>query len=711
MNKVIIISLVDTGNRPLTTPFTLYGDLDNFVNPLLTGIVLSDLIDENTPYFVSIPEGVTILRLIDTINDCYIDLPISEVDFCGVANFDFSEANTSLIGRIDVGDLLSNNQGLTDYRIYWYNENDEVSYISGFGDEFTPYSFTHPLIGVNSIFAQAGTYKPVIDKVRINGVNYSQSGDTFDPIPVNVEDCLGDYTVLVDAFNCDNGVNTDKPDANKGEYDHRIQFQAQTNGSSPTALDGTFDLDENIDYFAWAFKGELIPDTIKLTFVGDNYVDPIGLDFIDIGKQNSSSDFSTLPYLFNSQTFYYKIINLENFNRSPNDKIIIEVIPNQNNIETNWDLFFTCLDDYNTNTCIDFQNGFKKLNQQTFQFFPTNNCGGYRFLMDWELCEYILSESFKYGIIGQRSRNFWNFTDSQFDCLTDVIQSGSLICETINEYNFKKVGNKYTFTFTDETDFQNYYGRMVSNINHAWDSQNPPTSDTAPYYGYVQFTFATDETQPCGDNQSYNFLFFNAGSEHISGTTTNGDYFFEITCKTMVNEYVGPCECDINVNSGVSVGNNWQDIGDFDNTYTFGSHYTYIQSNKLLGPQNTQNNFPLVGLVNLGIGVNSFTYITEPFNLGSITPDLPNLNSSNLPNGFIINSEILYGGSVSECLLGYYKVEVLTSPLELSDFELYALLPDVNGIYDENTGTYELIYRAPYSDPTNGTIINPNYFI
>ena len=313
MNKVIIISLVDTGNRPLTTPFTLYGDLDNFVNPLLTGIVLSDLIDENTPYFVSIPEGVTILRLIDTINDCYIDLPISEVDFCGVANFDFSEANTSLIGRIDVGDLLSNNQGLTDYRIYWYNENDEVSYISGFGDEFTPYSFTHPLIGINSIFAQAGTYNPVIDKVRIDGVNYSQSGDTFEPIPVNVEDCLDNYTVLVDAFNCDNGVNTDKPDA------------------------------------------------IKLTFVGDNYVDPIGLDFIDIGKQNSSSDFSTLPYLFNSQTFYYKIINLENFNRSPNDKIIIEVIPNQNNIETNWDLFFTCLDDYNTNTCIDFQNGFKKL--------------------------------------------------------------------------------------------------------------------------------------------------------------------------------------------------------------------------------------------------------------------------------------------------------------------------------------------------------------
>ena len=186
MSLQVKISLTDSGNRAPNTVFKLYGDLDNYTTQIGSDILLSELTNPNNPYFVTVGDGTTTLRLSDVTDGCVVDLTISETDFCLEANFSFSSDDNDLVGRIDVGDLLSNNQGLTDYRIYWYNENDEVSYISGFGDEFTPYSFTHPLIGVNSIFAQAGTYNPVIDKVRIDGVNYSQSGDTFEPIPVNV---------------------------------------------------------------------------------------------------------------------------------------------------------------------------------------------------------------------------------------------------------------------------------------------------------------------------------------------------------------------------------------------------------------------------------------------------------------------------------------------------------------------------------------------
>ena len=125
MSFKVKITITDNGNRPNNSTFTLYGDLDNYETPIASDITKLELTDPLIPYIVDVPDGTTFLRLFDDFNGCFVEFEITEDNFCEEANFTFSSADTQLIGRIDVGDLLSNNNSLTDYRIFWYNENQQ----------------------------------------------------------------------------------------------------------------------------------------------------------------------------------------------------------------------------------------------------------------------------------------------------------------------------------------------------------------------------------------------------------------------------------------------------------------------------------------------------------------------------------------------------------------------------------------------------------
>ena len=76
---------------------------------------------------------------------------------------------------------------------------------------------------------------------------------------------------------------------------------------------------------------------------------------------NKNSDFrvSSIPkkYVFNSTSqatnnYFMKVINLSNFIINNGDYLIIEVIPNQTQNQTSWDLYFTCLERFECDSCI-----------------------------------------------------------------------------------------------------------------------------------------------------------------------------------------------------------------------------------------------------------------------------------------------------------------------------------------------------------------------
>ena len=77
MDRIIKITIVDSGNRPNDTTYDIYGNLDGYVTPIVTGVEKVELIDPNNPYILTLDDGITVLRLLDVLGDCYLELPIT----------------------------------------------------------------------------------------------------------------------------------------------------------------------------------------------------------------------------------------------------------------------------------------------------------------------------------------------------------------------------------------------------------------------------------------------------------------------------------------------------------------------------------------------------------------------------------------------------------------------------------------------------------
>lgn len=177
--------ITNTGTTTLSGFFNIYtaSTIGGPFGLAYPSISINSLTPPLCPYIYVVPNNTVQIKLIDdNLSKCELLMNVQDSNVCTICNLDLSSASTNTINLISVGNLTGTCSPMTDYRIYWYgpDSSTNVAYTSGFGTAFTPYQYTHPLTGSSAITGTggvtAGTYIPVIDKVKISGITFSQSG-------------------------------------------------------------------------------------------------------------------------------------------------------------------------------------------------------------------------------------------------------------------------------------------------------------------------------------------------------------------------------------------------------------------------------------------------------------------------------------------------------------------------------------------------------
>lgn len=353
----ISICLTNLGDLIISSNVNIYSNSDNFTTPIYTNVPVSSLYGGNCSFTATVPSGTTIIQIFDPITNCTTYINVISSDFCDDCNLRFDVFSSNTVSRIVAGNLIDDCSGttITDYIVDWYGPNSttNVAYTSGFGSQFTGYAYTHPLTGSSAIFAQSGSFFPQIRFIKINGIIFSQTGGTGSVL-ADLNSCLSGLTSTVDVsgFTCTNGVST------ISGYTHEVNFLGVGN-VPPPPLQATIILSSTTKYLAWAFNGEEFPDTLRFTFSGSSYSDPIVFEDLTTGwgTQIGSGTFDPLIPEKTGKTYSDKFIKkisvLTGLTINNNDKIIIDITPSQLTNETNWSLFFnSCLTTYDCTSCL-----------------------------------------------------------------------------------------------------------------------------------------------------------------------------------------------------------------------------------------------------------------------------------------------------------------------------------------------------------------------
>jgi len=359
-------------------------------------INVSNLTGANCPYTVNSPTNVSVFRIIETNGtspvNCYTDLSATTFNFCDNCDFSFTNVTQSGIGTISVGNLITVPvSGSTEpctldaYVVYWYDQNNVLSFISTgpssssinlfllpnpLGPGNASSNYTHPLTGAASATVPPGQYTPIVVAIRINNINFIRNGyegvNSVGIVSDNFECLTGlvpEFTVL--GASCQ----TTDPTSNYPEYYTYRKLQSSFASTAPAAPIGYQYLtpDASTKYIAFAFKTELVADRLTVRFFGSNYsFSPITLEDIYVGNYQNiglNNPNTTPKYINMSTTNYFrKVIPISGLTIDPTtDFFEFKITPNvsQTSTQTNWDLYYTCLDDFDCLLCDNVNDEYK----------------------------------------------------------------------------------------------------------------------------------------------------------------------------------------------------------------------------------------------------------------------------------------------------------------------------------------------------------------
>jgi hypothetical protein len=736
-----------TGTTSLGGVLNLYSDTDSYTTAFQTNINLSAITGNECPYYINnVPDGTTQIRIFDNGTGCYCDIPIQSNNLCVSCDLDFTTYSASTIGRIIAGDLTGLcDPSITDYRIYWYNTGDTTTpiFTSGFGTEYQPYSFTHPLIGSSAIFAPAGTYVPIIDKIKLSGLTFSQTGGTGN-IPAEL-DCFTGTTVTVDYFTCDNG-GTSSDDPN---YEHRVQFSGASAGVTPQALFSDFLFTATTNYFAWKFCGFAVEDRLRLTYSGSAYSEPIIIEDIVIGSNLSASDFSLnlIPKSADTRGDLYikKVSCLTGLTRNINDTLRLEVIPNSANTQTNWDFYFQCLNTFDQNPCIISDSPYKisastitsitgSCNTNNIKYFVSGCTMGSddfsRYMANENLTS-ILNSTIYLNNNTYTSSNLTQIFNGNLTINAPLFSSSvlknnlPLTCSIPNTdiIEYKKYVSGGTIgiidmTFNNITNLNHYYSSYLSVISGntlpfsgvcgsasgAW-SGTPTNPSDIRYYRFFSIAIPSNTgSTNCGDGSTIPLIYNIHPSSVVTTGTTGPNYTMRLTMPTVVNNITDPC---------ITAGT--QGYVDTINTSSTGT------SNNFTGTTLTGSkyedpffrfNYSCSGTTSLSAttsqGFISYPkYLNETITYTGNTPTLVNsLSAQTFDFSYPRFTQTTQSFNLSYYTrYQFYYNTVLNNPSDFRDFEIYA-----KSFTGGTTGTDTLIYG--YTGATNTyTIYDSSYFI
>ena len=687
-----------TGTTTLTNPIRIFSNLDN-ITPF-TSVTLNQI--TSCPLVLTgIPPGTTTIRLKSENNYC-CDIDLTCNNLCTTCDLAFDVYSTNLISRLVAGNLTGScDNNITQYRINWYRDSETTPiFTSGFGADFIPYNYTHPLTGTTSPLVYSGLYIPVVDRVKINGLNYSYTGGTGF-IQANL-DCFNSSQIDVEAFDCTNGSGT----SNLPQYTHRVQFSGASAGVTPLPLTATFNLDPTTDYFAWKFQAAGITDSLIIRFNSLSYPNPIILEYWTVGSTSNvtSAGLTTFPKSAGTPSFLSKVTSLTGLTRSFNDYLTLEVIPNQLNTQTTWDFYFTCLETFTCTGCTNnYLNTPYKIEKSTVSVGSPDACGkrDLRYYISGCTINQIMnSDIYKYMFTSIGSNvstsesylscandtSLYNKSETYYTGNTQCSYRGtgnSIVCNfppNTNTIGFKKstpggIG-LIEMTFSNLSDLavfkSSYDTRKVG-----WNSD--PTNLNYYRYALLGIPNATG-SQPCGDTVGTLSYGIHYSSVIVTGVTSTG-YTLTMSMPTITNSMAPFSLCQVDCNTTVQqivTDVNLESTGTSNNTAGYlisntGSRYTFpfyrtqyasydVQTGKYSG--STQP-----GILIINNSLNS----TVPFS-GNSTPyvQIPSLSSQTCD--FSSVGEIYSPGTQSQAKYIYaydYKLVVLNPP-DLTAFSIKA---------------------------------------
>jgi hypothetical protein len=305
-------------------PFNIYLDSDYTSTPF-SSATLNEL--TNCPYVIVVPTGTTSLGFKDTILDFCFDTIIQNNDICSNCNLGLSNYSASTISKLYCGVLTGSCQ-FSDYLISWYGPNDTttLSFQSGAGSFLTPGVYSHPFsTEPTSIPRESGVYTPVITKIKLSGITFSNTGGTntvlFDG------NCLPTTNIL--PLTCNVVTNPDINNVYFSAFTNYLSFDSNTQGI-PQPVSTTYQISASTKYIVWNFIGESFVDRITLEFSGSSYgTNKIGLDDFLVGDNLPGSNFSASTYPKSADTAnnFIKYTCLTGLTVNNNDNIIINITP------------------------------------------------------------------------------------------------------------------------------------------------------------------------------------------------------------------------------------------------------------------------------------------------------------------------------------------------------------------------------------------------
>lgn len=717
--------------QPSTGPFNIYLDSDYSSTPILTNISLWDL-SNNCPYIIqNIPNGTTNLGIKDITNDYCITIPIQDNNICSNCNLGFSNYSATTISKLYCGNLTGSCQTITDYKINWYGPNNTttLAFTSGKGNVFN-YEYTHPFSTLlTSIPVASGVYTPIIENIILSGLSFSNTGGTGNILFSG--DCLP--TTNISPLTCDVKTNTNT-NLFLSAYTNYLSFNSQSQGT-PQPITSTYQISASTKYIVWSFKGYNISDRITIYFSGTSYPIIIGLDDFIIGSDLSNNNFniSSYPKSADTSEYFTKYTCLTGLTVNNNDNIIINITPASSN--TNWELYMSCLDDYNCNDCLNTQN-YKILSSTITGKTQPCNILSVEFKISG--CSYLESTSdyISYylpsynGVIGNPyyyvtsnnsmiNKQSGNLYFNNTFCSQTTAGSLLTTCQTdttISKYDKTfLIDGTGVFGFTGSSSFISTYYNSIRNsflgltpYNSNWSGSS--SSSDLSYYRYYWLKIPK-LTSPltCGDgNESFN-LFLHHTSPYITGTTGTGDYFLKITANT-ISKNITFTSCETNCNSNLDSIVNIINVWSTGNTTSYGVIRDFNNGMYYTNPVNfcgyiITGNTPTTGQTFTGYFLTpDWSFNTYPFSgtpstiIPSLSGNVCNYNSS----GVLSN---IYNTSYNTQYKYYYQVR-LSNPLNVNDFDIWAS-PISNFSYSGAPGTaqYELAYRysggsVTYSNPT-----------
>ena len=715
------------------TSFNVYLGQNNYASPnLIASLVPVSDLTVNCPYIINnIPGGTTYLSFKDSSGTYCISIPIQDNNICSNCNLGFSNYSATTISKIYCGILTGSCQtNITDYLIHWYGPDDTttLSFTSGRGSIFS-YQYQHPFsTEPTSIPRESGVYTPVIQNVILNGISYSNTGGTGNILFSG--NCLPTTNVLPLTCSVRTNNRTDFP---YSAYTNYLSFDSETQGT-PLPFSSTYKISASTKYIAWAFKGEDAVDRLKISFSGSTSV--IGLEDVIIGSELTSCNFNSSIYPKSAQTPYYltKLTCLTGLTINNNDNIIINITPAENN--TYWELFITCLDDYNCDDCLLTQDykiigntitGVTGTCNTLNVNFKVSGCSGNDINSDYlTYYQSFINYPNKSNVVVPNSTLInVPFGDMYFynsRCIPNIPSIPS-ICQTdstptIYKKTFLTDGSgRGVFGFTGSSTFISTYYDSIRNAflglppyNSNWSGSTNNTD--LSYYRIYSLQIPQEiSSDGCGDVDVPFNIYLHHTSQYITGITIDSKFYLSLTANTITqNIFYNECfkNCTPQIQSRIVLINDYSTGATpskgTNMTFNSGLYYTnpiYIMNYSVLN-----NDILSASTVDSYFLTPDWSFNTYPFS-GDPSIIIPSLS------GTVCNYMSI--GKFSSALNSFYKTNYkfyyqvrMTNYSNANDFDIWAS-PISNFTYSGSPGTpfYELAYRN-----SGGTITtNPTYII